>query len=462
MISKRLTNDQFADQLPSTLLHIFSRGLDQSQLQKMAASPDLAAFGGKVKPEPGHSFIHLITLGAGERYGSNTWADYFNKTARCHTSPGMGTAQLADGLSKHHRSFMEHGAVYRNHHNATKGGTPKGEIVWEGLNDRMDRGEVVIKVANDAWHVELDKIARGEPVFWSMGCGCPDDMCSYCLNRAPNRTKYCDHLKFQKHAIMDNGVQVSALTDRPIFHDISEVPTPADRIANHLAKVAAAGHYVPLEEDQGLYVPLSVMRQVLGNKARIRVDVVEKVAASQEMASVGQIPPLDPVDEAEIVAGLSKYAFTDVMVELKNAHIVLPPRTFARILLGNKTDSIAGLEKMADAVGEVYSQLRNGIGSQEILEDGSYFPTQTLPSAPGVVREVRKHQQKLALSPEAIARRVAAFELSPAEHQKTASAPSPEVQCLAREYVKYQLSVLSGIDSPDDRERCCRMAGRLS
>jgi hypothetical protein len=467
MIEKRTDNSWYREGPVATLLHVFRHGgLDQDQLQKIAADPRTDPFQGKVKAEPGHSFLHIITMGAGETYGPNTWADYFNKEARCHVSPGVGSVQLRGGLKARHGTFMEFGHVYRNHFNAVKGcDSPSGEIVWETFNDRMNRGELVVKVANDPWREQLQKIASGEPVYWSMGAGCDYDICSYCLNKAKGRKEYCEHLQKYAHDLMDNGIQVCAITDNPLLHDISEVPKPSDRIASTIQKVAYAGTHLVQDAESRMYVPARVVQKLATGYVRDRLQILEKLASCQgNHERVHEIPLLDDVGpelEDEIVEDLSPFPLEQVLSALQKQECMLPPRVFVRIVVRKPKVSIAGLGELRQALQGLYSQLRNSAELQDLLEDGTYLPLEVSPSGPSVSRVIQKHAAALAMSPESIQRRVLTIELSPRKViQKQAAQPGPEAQYLAREYVKYQLGQLSRTVEPGKLDWYCQVAAK--
>ena len=297
MISKTVYPQQwFRDYPVAHLLDVHSRGIEASQLQKIAASEQ--TFGLEIRPEKGYGFLHLITMGAGERYGSNANADYFNKEARvAHIpKPCKGCShelRLKGGLRKFHPTFMKYGHVYRDHRNSRHKAAPLGDIVCETFNPVMDRGELIVKLPEDNWRNELQKLARGEQVGWSMGTGVPADFCSICGNRAPTKKDYCYHMKFQKMAILDDGHQVFCYNDEPHFHDISCVSVPADRIALTLQKVAS-GQPVALAVEEVPYIPLRVIEKIGSEKEQERSRLLGKLAEIEKRVEVeGQ--PVDGV-----------------------------------------------------------------------------------------------------------------------------------------------------------------------
>jgi len=264
MISKRITPEAWFQDHPTTsLINVHSKGVETHGLDKTASKDYINSLG--IVPEHGYSFVHLITMGGGERYGANSNADYFNKSACEVTFPepiGPKTMMLDGGLDKYHGTFLKYGGVYREHRNSKKGAKPKGEIIASYVNPEMHRGELVVKLANDEWADDLNKLANDEPITFSMGAGVKYDVCSICGNKAPTRKDYCHHMKHQKLATMDDGHQVFVYNDAPHLHDISRVRIPADRIAYGLSKVASTVTVDTYVKDEDLYLPMEIIQEI--------------------------------------------------------------------------------------------------------------------------------------------------------------------------------------------------------
>ena len=227
----------------SRIVDVHRRGVDSDWMQKRAAvlTKDIA----DIRPEKGHSFIHLVTMGAQEFYGSNRNGDGFNeKSAKWHAfdpKPGGPKSLILDGgLEQYHPTFLKYAHVYKDHVNKD----PKlasGKVIAEAYNPEMHRGELIVKVANSKWAPELARMDNGEDIPFSMSCKVPYDICTACLNKAANRKEYCEHLKKEMSHVKEAGDQVFAINDRPMFFDISGVFRPADRIAYGIQKVASTG-----------------------------------------------------------------------------------------------------------------------------------------------------------------------------------------------------------------------------
>lgn len=457
MIPKRIIpSGWFGDRPTTTMLNVYSKGFDRGQLQKIAA--DDFVFTVDVRPEKGYSFLHVITTGALETYGANNNADAFNKNAyefRCANGKAL---QLGGGLEEYHNTFMKHGAVYRNHNNSKKGGIPQGNIIAETVNPVMNRGELIIKVANDNWHDDLEKLASGGMLWFSMGCGVPFDLCSICGNKAPSRQQYCEHLRYDPCGLDKEGHMVFAINDQPYFHDISEVGNnPADRIAGTLQKVAKESRGIPfVEEDVSrLWVPLSVVNKIASRTERDRLNILDKLAKIEKRIAVDGMSPAecdltDGFEEGntdEIEAKCGKIPLDQLISVLNSEKMMLPPKAFVRIVMKRPLEEIAGLEDLPDAIKDIFSQLKEDGDAEEILDDGSYEPSLHQP-ARTVASPVKELSDRLSIEDEPVRKRIVIIAIrgGKPERQKTAvmqKTASPEARILAKEYAKYQLSFLA-------------------
>lgn len=458
MIPKRIRSDGwFGDRPTTTLLDIWSGGFDKSQMQKIAA--DAFVFTVDVKPERGHSFLHIITTGALESYGSNNNGDAFNKTAGEFRCANGKVLQLDKGLTGYHNTFMKYGAVYRQHNNSKKGGKPQGEIIAETLNPVMHRGELIIKVANDAWHDDLEKLANGGLLWFSMGCGVPHDTCSICGNKAPTRSDYCEHARYNMNGLDKQGNMTFVINDQPHFHDISEVGNnPADRIAGTLRKVASERQGTPfVEEDVSrLWVPLSVMNKIGSRRESLRLDILDKLAKIEKRIKIEGMTPaeedlskgFEEGDTDEIEAKCEHLPIDQLMSVLNSSKMMLPPKAFIHILMKCPQEEIAGEKDLPDAIKDIFSQLQENGDAEEILDDGSYEPSSHQP-ARSVASSVNELSDRLSLESEPVRKRVVVIAIrggDQPQRQKTAvrrTAVSPEARVLAKEYAKYQLSFLA-------------------
>jgi hypothetical protein len=170
---KVIGTDSFNFDAPAaSLVDVHSRGVDKTWMTKRAAV--LVEEIKSIKPEAGHSYIHLISLGAGEFTGANRNGDWFNEKAGEYEfsdpKPGKDKIiKLAGGLEEYHPTFMR-GHVFKHHKNTD----PKqniGEIKAAAYNPEMHRGELIIKVPHgQEWDSDLQKMANGTSPAFSMAC----------------------------------------------------------------------------------------------------------------------------------------------------------------------------------------------------------------------------------------------------------------------------------------------------
>jgi hypothetical protein len=420
-----------------------------------------------VKPEKGHSFIHLITTGAGERYGTNSNADFYNGGPMTWNFPkaASGAPQSMDldgGLGQYHNTFMKFAHVYKEHFNSKKGASPMGDVVAECVNPAMHRGELIVKVANDQWHDELEKLANDKSIWFSIGCGVPYDNCSACGNKAPTRKNYCEHMRYNKLGMTKEGHQIFVINDKPHFHDISGVAVPADKIAFGLRKVAAEGDpgFSPHSaEEPHIWLPLSVLHKI-GSAIEIeRAKVLEKLAViEKKILAEGMSADEEALADAfnnrdmdeETIKSLQEYPLNDVLGELKKSKVMLPPKAFMRIVLKKPASSIEGIEDMPCAASQIFSDLHNA-GDTEVLSDGSYESFDPKHWS-GLSENVDKLRDSHSVEEEPVRKRIIKVSISGSgPHHKEARKASPplsaESRYLAREYAKYQLSFMAGADT---------------
>lgn len=196
-----------------------------------------------VAPEPGHTLMLLLALGATEAYGPNRNGDGFSE----HPVPARGKVASAsrrwfvppgEELTQHYQSFEKNPAHTFKHHVNRDPAKASGVVKRAFWNPRMHRVELLAKVSNELDPEWVQRTNDGEFVPVSMGCRIKRDVCSICGNEAPTRADYCEHAKFAMNTIMPDGQKVFVHNPSPDFFDISRVFRPADRIGYTLKKVA--------------------------------------------------------------------------------------------------------------------------------------------------------------------------------------------------------------------------------
>ena len=399
---KIIPSGSFDFGMPSvSLMDIWSRGPDKDYMRKRAAAMDKRI--AEIRPESGHSFLHLISMGSHEYFGGNRNGDTFNEKAAELKIPfpkkGVASVQqLAGGLKEYHSTFMKGGHVFKHHKNTD----PKysiGELAAELYNPEMHRGELIIKVANDHpdWKDELEGLSKGKEIPFSMSCKIAQDLCSYCGNRARSRMEYCVHLRDHMGEISKSGHQMLAFNDDPAFFDISKVIKPADRIALSLRKVASAlvvKSGAELAEEAGLQypdwlldkdnIPMSKHAQRKLAVARKLAEIEKIIETSASPKCVLGCPPDLPSHEME---KLQKAKLYDALEGLGSAQICLSLRDFLRLVMGPKADEFrTEVDQAEGMLPDLFSRLQEQGDLPEICGDSSYDARGG--SIPGFVKNI--------------------------------------------------------------------------
>lgn len=278
----------------------FKGALDRGSLKKRASIFD--AEYDKFERKPKHTYIHLISVAAGEHYGPNSRADFYNGESYKHDFPcpengGPSFIILKPGLSAtHNKTFMEHGGVYTEHFSSLDGAKPQGYIVKAAINPEMKRGELIIGVETEKWADDIHKLESGTPLKFSIGASAPYDICSICGHVTTTEDGHCDHYKQMPGEFMADGSQVYVISDNCLFHDISRVKNPAEKIAFSIRKVASGRGARFTEPAIGPANPGVIRALCKSASAKSRFDMLLKLAAIEKeitaQATAGTLDPL--------------------------------------------------------------------------------------------------------------------------------------------------------------------------
>ena len=222
------------------LVKVARRGLvgaDRAALVKRAGA-QAADWIDRLEPLPGEPLVHLIALGCTEKHSANRNGDGF-KAAACR---------------KYHDTFRKHARLYYNHLN-TDPSKSYGVVKASWFNEPMGRIELVVGVnetkqaaQRNGGMVDFRFLPRVEKnagdAAVSMACTIPFDVCSSCHNKAASRKYYCTGDTCPHGGCRDNLTKVSedghmlhVDNPDPKWFDISDVGTPADRIAYAFGRV---------------------------------------------------------------------------------------------------------------------------------------------------------------------------------------------------------------------------------
>ena len=411
-----------------------------------------------IKPDKNHSYVHLISTGAVEYYGPNKRGDSFNETGGKYNPPEPYSKEASEvvldgGLKKYHDStFRANGKVYREHHSIVedKKNKPLGEVVFAAYNDPMHRGELVVRLANDEWHDDLERIAKGKPCYYSMGCLTKDDVCSICGKRtSPNDSKNrCEHLKGHLLEYHSSGRQVHAITDHPIFYDISRVARPADKIAYSLGKVAS---------DMDVQAPLSAFMLDRASGRRIdRLNLMQKIAEEEKTMTEGEKLPVEDSDEEdrEVLKKIKPEDGGKVLVIMRRHNALLPPPVFVELLAGGDATCHRAMPLIGDHLDGIFTRMLKDDSLNGFLDDGTYDDEDDVDDK-SLEDLVAPLIRRYSLDDEPYRRRIIRITMVPGK--KVAGdygmiiTPGADLMAgkLAKEYARYQLSFLSA--HPDRR-----------
>ena len=334
---------------PSTLLPTFSKGFDKDTLHKRASMfEDICD---TFERRPGYEYIHLVSVADGCTYGPNSRADFYNgepvEIEIPHPEKGCTKIVVLDGgISKYHNTFLKSGGVYTEHRNKHSKNPPKsqGYIVAQAYNRPMKRGELIIGVNDDTWREDLDKLAKGIPLKFSIGFDATHDRCSICGHVAHTEDEHCDHIKLNPGQWDKDGNAVYMISDQGVYHDISRVRVPAERIAFSLKKVASGES---AEFDQ-LSTNPEALRCLLKSAAAVkRYETVKKLAKIEKRiiteAKAGKL-------NKQLLTAFKKQASAETALDelhkfidfaqerevfgsLKQHKCVLAPRDFLKLVL---------------------------------------------------------------------------------------------------------------------------------
>lgn len=455
-------------QLAMQLVQVHSRGIDHGWMHKRASMflREIA----DLRPEPGHSYLHLLAMSAMESTGINRNSDGFNEKRASYTIPEPkegtpGVIKLAGGLMEKHPTFVSHGHVYKHHKN-TDPEKSIGSIKHSVYNPEMRRVELIIRVPHtDDWNNELQKLAEDKDVAFSMACKVPYDICTICGNRAPSKAQYCDHMKNHATEYTKAGHQVGNINDDPNFFDISKVWKPADRVAFAFRKVASSELLTPmtgadLAEELGLgAMPSLNFRSTATTRKLAAADklaeiekIIESVARANDNQHLQAAAPSGSIDDADMQS-LSSCDLCNTLQSLSDAKICLSVKDFFRLLMGEqKCASMAGdISTVEEILPGLFTRLSKSGEAANCAADESYSPS----GAPAP-RHVRATIEKLAadhsVSLAAAQRRSdrSILIVKQASSLRTSAtkiaAVSKQSQLLANEYAKYVIAFAGAHD----------------
>jgi len=463
------------------LIKFSRRGLRGSDMDTFVKRASVRLFDklSSVKFGPGEIPVHLIAIGATEKFGCNRNGDGF-KEVTCR---------------EYHPTFVKYARWYREHQSRDKSKS-RGIVKLSDYNERMSRVELVIALngTKEAAErnggliadAEQEKLARDEDIGVSMGCSVSEDICSGCGHHAKTRAQYCGPEECTKYGgLRDNlaktfedGHILHADNPDPTFFDISNVQRPADRIAQTIGRAKFAAEYeqmvkcararggaeaggAALAEKMGVAPPLWLLTEGPWSDKRIvkQLSVMEPlIELENALAKTGA----DTLDRAfdQSVQPVRTFAPAP---HIKTAHIVaaladkkcmLPLSSFIAIVAQqDPSDAEKTASEVAPRLPGVYNRLASDPRLEEDLRQNPYLPAG--PVLRTVQQWVTKHANEWSMArPRVVERLQLALLRNP--HARTAPRPLTKVaattatDAMAKEYALYQLGCLASLaDQPD-------------
>lgn len=451
-----------------------SRGLigrDFTLLEKRAGS-ELAHLAKKVANDlhPGETLVHLLALGATESFGPNRNGDGFRDEV----------------CRKYHDTFRKHARWYRNHQNKDPSKS-YGVVKLSYYNEPMRRVELLVALNRTKEAAqrngglvadkEHEKLASGDTLPVSMACLVSHDICSWCGNKAPNRSKYCDGVQYggqcKAGGLKRNMGRVVELVKEgqkivhhlhadnpdPKFFDISYVIRPADPTAYVFGVVKQASQSNVSGAELAEFIDVSLPDTVIHARADdahverqykwlaklaslelSQSDPLLKEAAHWLKPAVLptiQVSPIDPPKSshpARLLGALAKFG------------CVLSPEGFLQVVAGRSMP-------MALKLGAVIRPYLAGIYTK--LHKEASVPGDKFATLPPTQRELTwaaRARELWAVDKGSIQKRGFYSEtVAPAE-PFSLNYGQDGAERLAREYALYKIAALASIGEPEHNE----------
>lgn len=453
-----------------------------------AASEPFLAILNNMKRAGDEELLHLIALGATERWGPNRNGDGFDKK----------------GSLSYHDTFVKLARWYRNHQNKD----PRqsyGLVKASAWQPDMWRIDLIVGLNKTAAAAErnggyvadreLQKLARTGSLSVSMACRIDNDECSWCGNRARSRDEYCTKESCAAGGCRDNLAKLVKVAGelhhlhvnnpRPQYFDISDVYRNADRTAHaypvDYVKAAACDQlFKYAEEHGGVFdaVGGAATAEMLGLMPAMAVQFHDqdpaclwapRVANQIKLARVlAEWQPEEPPDAWRLFDAAQRPELPplpgglkvgEFLAALAERTVVLPFTEFARLTKRAELAAVA-----AAAVPGALSRMQSDGTLERALERNPYVPDD------GPVSEAGRKIAALVspyygLSRRDAFRRAADSAVRDAPQLKTSfgktagAADFPEAERLARDYACYQVASLCKIAEHDDQfTLTCRLS----
>lgn len=430
MFIKAFSPDHFnhGGDAPFEILRFSTKGLDRGQIKRANMFSQLVD---GYTPAKGKTAVHTIAMTAFEKFGYNRNGDGWKRAS----------------LVRDHPTFISHAKVYRHHKN-TPADPSFGLVKAAMYNEDMDRVELLMELDNSKCAEELSLLERDGSYPVSMACKIAHDVCSVCENKAKTPKEYCWHVKEALGKILDDGRVVGVDNPTSTFFDISRVIRPADRVAYTLKQASAdvlGGAALAAELGYNISYNEAVSASLNCNykAAQAKQAVLDKLAKMEKRIE-GSVRPVLVDDEPACAAVVKKLAvyvpahLDSVMRGMCKEAVVLRPAEFYTLMTGNTLDPAAAKAFNKSA----FKQAVTNYSAEDLTGSALYEPAQL--SVGGKIAELCATLRPYRGVTQGVFNRITGTSSGNNSNIKLASSHELDANW-AKEYVRYQLEVCSGI-----------------
>jgi len=447
LIKYSSTEDFKFDEVPVQLI------TEQQQLIKRAADVSFKYAADKKKKD--QTDLHVIALGSYDGYGANRNLDSWT----------------AKDCEEYHPTFLrawgmpDGRGVCRNHKN--KKTDPRyGTIKESAFNGKMKRVELLIGLDNDTCGDEIQKIAEGKQIAFSMACKVAYDVCSECGHKSydgdGDKEKgipddRCTCIKTRLGDITKTGNIIHMLNPSPNWGELSIVGRPACRIAYSIK----AAHDLGIAPKVAFLTP--EIEEVPDNlkiskKANDRLSLVRKLAAIEKrVAAVGGKASKESLARIsadrddlskETIEELRSIDPSKLLKVLADNGIIFKPSEFMSYLFDNKVKP-HHVDGMKSHLPDIFSQVEKSKGG-EVTNNDRFNPSDIGSVIKSVMQMVSGLKERHSFEEGPSSRRIMQITIVKGPQEKKASllekTSSIYDRKLAEQYCAYKLAALNYID----------------
>jgi hypothetical protein len=452
------------------ILPVSSRGVDRGFFTKRASF--LSNSRQELKPLEGHTPVFILAMGAMENMGSNRNADAWPKSACVKKAndpkdKDHREIKIDAGLDEKAYTFAKFGKIYRDHKN-TDESLSKGEIHSAFFNKPQGRVEVVAYLKNAEFEDDLEDLASGKNVPFSMSARVTYDACSHCGNIAKTAADYCECIKKHANSILSNGHQVVMVNNDPTFFDLSRVGRNADRIGYCLSQLKGKeGEKSASLDTFKIHCPEEVLLKVVSDEGVKQLDYLNKLSEIEKKIEAQALPVSEGLEHAcdpqatsplsdKVVIIMKELPPSSLFSELKKKKVVLDPDTFFKTFLSHSDDTLEEvISSVKEALPGAFSRIKEEDDLDDFISSGRYEadPSAIIPSyAKDILGELIP---KLSLQGAPVKHRItisiAQGSKPKIKKKKKKASLKTYSNGLAKEYCKYQAHALRSMGASLDQ-----------